>query len=522
MSAFRYAVAHKLLPLMLIPIIVGLVALACGGAAGYITRRKLAQNSAESIEAKAEKRLQDAKTKEQNIILEAKEKALQVLEDAKKEEQERRGEIKQLFTRLEQRESLFDKKLTEFENKKDTLEQKVKEVHEIKEQALQKKQLIITELERISGLSRDNAKEELVQAVEKEAEQDLLHLRLKFDAHGRDDIENKAKEILINCMQRTACNHAQETTGTVVDLPSEDLKGRIIGKEGRNIKTLEKITGCELIIDETPGVIVISSFSPIRRRVCYLTLQKLIKDGRIQPAKIEEFVEEAKRDLAIDIKKAGDEALHKMGIVGIDPKLVSIVGRLKYRTSYGQNVLNHSLEVGYISAMIAEEIGIVDPAKARKAGFFHDIGKAIDHETQGSHTELGHTILKKFNVDNDTAEVALTHHDTNPPLLLTKIVMAADAISASRVGARRDTYEQYVARLEELEATAKDFPGVDKVYAIQAGREVRIFVNPKEIDDYASYNLAKDIARKIESELQYPGEIKVNVIRENRTIEYAR
>jgi ribonuclease Y len=299
------------------------------------------------------------------------------------------------------------------------------------------------------------------------------------------------------------------------------MKGRIIGKEGRNIKTLEKLTGCELIIDETPDLLLISSFSPIRRRVCYLALEKLIKDGRIQPAKIEEYVEEAKKDLAIDIKKAGEEALQKMGIIGIDPKLISIIGRLKYRTSYGQNVLNHSIEAGYLAGTMAQELGI-DAGKARKAGFFHDIGKAVDQETEGAHTDIGYTILKKFNIDEDLCQVALTHHETNPPLLLTKIVMAADAISSSRIGARRDSYEQYVARLTELENTAKNFPGVDKVYAIQAGREVRIFINPHEIDDYKAYNLAKDIARRIENELQYPGEIKVTVIRETRTVEYAR
>ena len=326
---------------------------------------------------------------------------------------------------------------------------------------------------------------------------------------------------MINAMERTASNHASETTSTSVQLPSDEMKGRIIGKDGRNIKTLEKLTGCELIIDETPGLLLISGFSPVRRRVCKIAIEKLIKDGRIQPAKIEEMVDLAKRELAVDIKKAGDEALHQLGIIGLDPKLSSIVGRLKYRTSYGQHILNHSLEVAYLSGIIAEEVG-VDPAKARKAGFFHDIGKAVDHDNQGTHTQIGYTILKKFGVDEDIAQVALTHHDPNPPLLLTKIVMAADAISASRVGARRDTYEQYVALLEELENTAKDFPGVDKVYAIQAGREIRVFVSSKDVDDYQSYNLAKDIARKIESELQYPGEIRVNVIRELRAIEYAR
>jgi len=307
----------------------------------------------------------------------------------------------------------------------------------------------------------------------------------------------------------------------MVNLPSDEMKGRIIGKEGRNIKTLEKLTGCEILIDDTPEMLVISGFSPIRRRVAQIALEKLIKDGRIQPAKIEEYVEVAKKELALDIKKAGDEAVYEMGLTGLDPKLISIVGRLKYRTSYGQNVLNHCLEVGHLAGMMAAELGM-NAAAAKKAGFFHDIGKSIDHETQGAHTELGYKILKKFGVDEDTAQVALTHHDTSPPLLLTKIVMAADAISASRIGARRDTHEEYVARLEELEKVASGFPGIDKVYAIQAGREVRVFVKPDEIDDYGAHNLAREIAQRIEQELTYPGEIKVNVIRENRVIEFAR
>ena len=507
----------SILTISLIAVLTGAV----GVLIGYAVRKQIAQAKANSVEALAEKRLIEAKNKEQEILLHAKEKAIQVMDEAKQEEERRRKELEKTQSRLDQRESMFDQKQLEFEERKTRLEDKVKEIQEIKVKIDDAKQRAVDELQKISSYTREQAKGELMNRIEQESKDDLLHFRLKQDQQTREEIEAKAKDIVVGAMQRTACNHAAETTGTVVDLPSDEMKGRIIGKEGRNIKTIEKMTGCELIIDETPGVLVISSFSPIRRRVCYLALQKLITDGRIQPAKIEEYIEEAKRDLAIDIRKAGEEALHKMGIIGVDPKLVSIVGRLKYRTSYGQNVLNHCLEVGYLSALMAEELD-ADPAKSKRAGFFHDVGKSIDHETQGAHTELGFTILKKFNMDEDTCQVALTHHETNPPLLITKLVMAADAISASRIGARRDTYEQYVARLEDLENTAKDFPGVDKVYAIQAGREIRVFVNPTNIDDYQAYNLAKDIARKIESELQYPGEIKVNVIRETRVIEYAR
>ncbi len=506
---------------MIVNIILALIGIALGVGIGYILRKQQAQKEANSIEAKAEQKLNEAKNKEQEIILGAKEKAIQVIDEAKKEEERRRTELQQLQKRLEQRESMFDQKINEFEDRKIKLEEKVQQVQDIKAKIEETQQQAINKLEVISHYTESQAKDELFRKVEENAKDDLVHRMMKIDEEMSEEVKAKAKELVINAMQRTACNHAAETTSTSLILPGEEMKGRIIGKEGRNIKMIEKLTGCELIIDETPEALLISSFSPIRRRVCQLTLEKLIADGRIQPAKIEEYAEEAKRDLAIDIKKTGEEAVHKLAIVGLDPKLISIVGRLKYRTSYGQNVLNHCMEVGYLSALMAEELGF-DPAKARRAGFFHDIGKAIDHETQGAHTQIGYTILKKFNVDEDTAQVALTHHDTNPPLLLTKIVMAGDAISASRVGARRDTYEQYVTRLEDLEKTAKDFPGVDKVYAIQAGREIRVFVDPTKIDDYQSYNLAKDIARKIESELQYPGEIKVMVIRENRVIEYAR
>ena len=451
----------------------------------------------------------------------AKEKAIKIIDDAKQEEQERHKEQKQIQQRLEQRETLFDQKLLNFEDNKTKLEQKVEEVKVIRQKIEDMKVEAGKKLEVLSQLSREDARAELLKRVEDESKADLFNRMSKLEKDNGEFFDNEAKKIVIDAMQRCACNHANENTGTIVNLPSDEMKGRIIGKDGRNIKTIEKLTGCEILIDDTPGMLVISGFSMIRRRVAQLALEKLIKDGRIQPAKIEEYIDMAKKELALDIKKVGDEAVYEMGITGLDPKLISIVGRLKYRTSYGQNVLNHCTEVGYLAGMMADELGM-DAFAARKAGFFHDIGKSIDHETQGAHTELGYKILKKFGLDEDTAQVAMTHHDTNPPLLLTKIVMAADAISASRIGARRDTHEEYVARLEELEKVANEFPGIEKVYAIQAGREIRVFVRPEAIDDYGAYNLAKDIARKIEQELTYPGEIKVNVIRENRVIEYAR
>jgi len=502
-------------------LIAAISGIAIGVAVGYAVRKQLAQAQVNSAEAKADKIITDAKSKANESLLEAKEKSIKIIDEAKNEEKSRREEIKQIQTRLEAREEKFDQKLLALEEGKTKLEAKAEEIRKVKESVDSLKEDITQRLQQVSGYSKEKALDELITRVEEDSKLALQSRLMKLQRDGEDELAEVARRIMIDSMQRCAANHANENTGTVINLPSDEMKGRIIGKEGRNIKTLEKITGCELIIDDTPGMLIISGFSPIRRRVCQLALEKLIKDGRIQPAKIEEYVEEAKRDLAIDLKKSGEEALYEMGITGLDPKLVSIVGRLKYRTSYGQNVLNHSKEVGLISAMIAEEVGI-DPALAKKAGFFHDIGKAIDHETQGAHTVVGEKILNKFGLAGPIAEVALTHHDTNPPLLLTKLVMAADAISASRTGARRDTHEQYVMRLEELEKTASDFPGIEKVYALSAGREVRVFVKPEVVDDYEAYNLAKDIARKVENELTYPGEIKVNVIRENRCIEYAR
>lgn len=496
--------------------------IAIGIGFGYFIRKQVGQSRSNSVEALAEKMLTEAKQKEQEVLLKAKESAIKIIDDVKKEENDRRSELGQLQKRLEQRENMFDQKLMEFEDRKTNLQKKVEEIQAIKQKVDEAKENVNKRLEEVGRMSIEEAREELFNKAERESAEDLFGRMIKVEKVNSEQYQNKAREIIINSIQRCASDHSSETTSTSIVLPSDEMKGRIIGKDGRNIKTIEKLTGCELIIDDSPGMLLISGFSPIRRRVCQIALEKLIKDGRIQPARIEEFIEEAKRELAIDIKQAGEEALYKLGITGLDPKLVSIVGRLKYRTSYGQNIINHATEVAQLSALIAEEVGGVDPAMAKKAGFFHDIGKAVDQETQGGHPEIGELILKKFGMPIELQHAARHHHDDHPDMLITQIVQAADAISASRVGARRDTYELHVARLEELEATASDFPGIDKVYAIQAGREVRVFVKSDEVDDYAAFNLAKDIARKIENELQYPGEIKVNVIRESRVVEYAK
>ncbi|TAN33571.1 ribonuclease Y [Patescibacteria group bacterium] len=492
-----------------------------GIALGYFLRKKIAQAQANSIEAKAEKILTEAKTKQQEFILQAKEKAEHIIDEAKREEKQLRAELHNLQQRLERRESMFDQKLLEFQDKQQKLQEKVERVQQIKQELERAREQEMVKLQELAGLTRDEAKTELLNRVEQQSKDDLMLRIMKLEKENNDAFQEKARDIITEAIQRCASSHAADITSTTVALPSEDMKGRIIGKEGRNIKTIEKLTGCELVIDDSPDTIMVSGFSPIRRQIAKLALEKLMADGRIQPARIEEFIEKAKQDLALDIKKAGEEALYKMGITGIDPKLVGIVGRLKYRTSYGQNILNHSMEVGYLSGLIASELGL-DAAKAKKCGFFHDIGKSVDQETQGTHPEIGGVILKKFNMDEDLVQAAQTHHNDKPYNIYSSIVKAADAISGARVGARKDSYEAFVARLEELEKTAAAFPGIEKVYAIQAGREVRVFVKPNEIDDYSAFQLAKDIARKIEQDLQYPGEIRVSIIRETRVVEYAR
>ncbi|OGH87554.1 MAG: ribonuclease Y [Candidatus Magasanikbacteria bacterium RIFOXYC2_FULL_42_28] len=499
-----------------------IVAIGIGVTAGYFLRKSLAKNQANSLEAKAEKIMAEAKTKQQELVLEGKEKAQKMIDEAKHEERQAKNELAAAQLRLEKRETTFDQKLLELQGDQTKLMEKVERVKAIKLEIETLKMQQMEKLQAVASLTKDEAKLRLLEMVEEESKGDLMNRIVKLDKENSEVYEAKARDIILDAIQRNASSHSAETTASMVPLPSDDMKGRIIGKEGRNIKTIEKLTGCELIIDDTPDSIMISCFSPIRREVARIALTKLMADGRIQPARIEEFVEKAKQELSIDIRKAGEEALLKMGITGIDPKLVGIVGRLKYRTSYGQNIMNHSMEVGQLAAVIASEIGGVDPAKAKRAGFFHDIGKAVDQETQGAHPAIGYTILKKFNMDDDTCEAARDHHIDHPTSIYACIAKAADAISGARVGARRDTFELFVARLEDLEKTAASFPGVEKVYAIQAGREVRVFIRPNEVDDYGTVQLAKDIARKIEEELQYPGEIRITMIRETRVIEYAR
>ena len=488
---------------------------------GYLFYKKSANSKINNAAEKADKLINEAKIKEKELLLKAQDKALKIIDESKQEEANRRNEISNQQKRLEQRETSFSQKLLDLQEKQQKLFDKVNEVQEIKERIKRIKAEQETKLESISSLSRDEAKEILLKNVEEKCSEDLMARVNKLENNAEEALTEKAKNIMALAMQRMVSNYTVELTTTTVDLPSDELKGRIIGREGRNIKAIENMTGVEIIVDDTPNAITVSGFSLIRRHIAKKTLDYLIKDGRIHPTKIEDAVENAKKDIALDIKKAGEEAMYEVGVTGFDPKLVQILGRLKYRTSYGQNALKHSIEVAHLSAMLAEELG-ADVTLAKKGGLLHDIGKAVDHEVQGNHTEIGRDIAKKYNLPAEIIAPIETHHDDKPSTLIAVIVKVADAISSARPGARNDNYENYLQRLEELEKIALTFTGVEKVYAIQAGREIRVFVQPDKIDDLASYNLARDIAKKIENELKYPGEIKVNVIREMRVTEYAR
>jgi len=496
--------------------------LAAGGFfVGYWLRKKIALSQVARAEAKAEKILADTRAKQKELLLEAHDKALKIIDQAKKEDEKRRQEISNLQARLEKRETVFSQKLLELQEKQQQLYDKVNKVEEVKEKINKIKEEQLAKLEKIAAMTKEEAKEVLFKNVQNEIKDNLMARIKKMEKEASETMADKARDLIASAMQRLVSSYATEITTTTVDLPNDEMKGRIIGREGRNIKVIEQLTGVEIIVDDTPNAITISGFSPIRRHVAKRALDHLIKDGRIHPTKIEDAIKQAKEELALDIKKTGEEALYEIGVAGFDPKLVQIIGRLKYRTSYGQNALGHSLEVAHLSALLAEELG-ADVTIAKKGGLLHDIGKAVDHEVQGTHPEIGANIAKKFNLPAEIIAPIQTHHDDRPDGLISIIVKVADAISAARPGARHDSFEQYIQRLEELEKIATSFAGVDKSYAIQAGREIRIFVKPEEIDDLTAYNLAKDIAQKIEQELKYPGEIKVNVIREMRVIEYAR
>jgi ribonuclease Y len=501
--------------------IIGIVLAAVGFFIGYIVRQKTAKANIASAEGRAEKILSEAKAKQTELLMKAQEKALAIIEETKKEEEKRRQEINNLQLRLEKRETAFSQKLLELQEKQQQLYDKVNRVEEVKEKIKQIKEEQLAKLEKIAKMSKDEAGEILIKNVEEQIKDDLIARISKLEKESTETLEEKARDLIAQAAQRLASSCTAEITTTTVDLPSDEMKGRIIGREGRNIKVIEQLTGTEIIVDDTPNAITVSGFSSIRRHIAKRALDRLIIDGRIHPTKIEDAIEEAKKELALDIRKAGEEALYEIGVAGFDPKLVQIIGRLKYRTSYGQNALQHSIEVAHLSALLAEELG-ADVTLAKKSGLLHDIGKAVDHEVQGTHPEIGGQIAKKFGLPEEVIAPIETHHEDKPKGIISVIVKVADAISSARPGARHDTYERYIQRLEELEKIAASFEGVEKAYAIQAGREVRVFVMPEQIDDLKARNIARDIAKKIEEELKYPGEIKINVIREMRVTEYAR
>ena len=503
-------------------LLVGLIVLVLGSILGYYARQSLVKKRAGTIESDIENKILKAKKEAEIILTTAKEKSQQIFKKANKEVETRQGEIFKAEGVLLKRENILNQKLSKFEEKEKDLQEKIEKVREIKTSLDELKTQITEKIEQVSGFSQAEAKEELLKNIEQEYQQEFLDRIRKLEKQGFEKFEQKAKEILATVIQKHTINQVHEITTTSLDLPSEDIKGRIIGKEGRNIKALEKLTGTEIIMDEAPETVLISSFDPIRRQIAKIALEKLIQDGRIQPAKIEEQVKKAEETIAVQIKEAGEMAVYDLGIIGLDPKLIQLLGRLRFRYSYGQNVLSHSMEVAYLASALAAEIG-ANSMVCKKAGLLHDIGKAIDYQIEGSHIDIGIKILEKFDKDEEVIKAMKSHHeDYTYESLESVLIQVADQISGSRPGARKDTLENYLKRLKDLENIALSFAGVEKAWALQAGREIRVFVRPKEVDDLSAKKLAKEIADRIHEELRYPGEIKVTVIRELRVEEYAK
>ncbi|MBO5415669.1 MAG: ribonuclease Y [Clostridia bacterium] len=502
------------------------VGILLGVVMGIVIRKNVGERKIGSAENEAKKikedALRDAESLKKEALISAKEDILRQRNEAEKEIKERRSEISRTERRLTQKEENLDKKSEGLEKKNELLDKKLKENEAVREQinALLKREEVI--LEQISGISADEAKEELISRVESEVKHELAQRLSDLEEQFKEEADTKAKNIISLAIQRCAADHVAETTISVVSLPNEDMKGRIIGREGRNIQMIEKLTGIELIIDDTPEAITLSGFDPVRRETARITLEKLISDGRIHPSRIEETVEKATKEVEADIKQAGERATFDVGIHGIHPELVRMLGRLKFRTSYGQNVLKHSIEVSLIAGMIADELG-VDSTVAKRAGLLHDIGKAQTHEMEGSHVELGVNLAKRYKESREVIHAIEAHHgDVDAKSITAVIVQAADAISAARPGARREDLENYIKRLEKIEEIAKEFNGVDKAFAVQAGREIRVMVKPEEVNDDGMKVIAREMAAKIQEEVKYPGQIKINVIRESRAIDYAK
>ncbi len=493
-----------------------------GVALGMYLRVLIARSRQNTAEAKVTKLLDEARQESKELLLDAKAKAVRILEDAKREEKERERESKKAEDRLHERETLLDKRLVQLDQREGERVEKIERVRVIKTEVEAARAEAERALEHAAGMSKAEAKETLVKKVEQEAEEDLQNRIRKLETTGWEELERKAKSILATIIQRLATATTSEVTTTTVAIPNDDIKGKIIGREGRNIRALERSAGVEIIVDDTPGAVVISGFDPVRRHIAKNALEGLIADGRIQPARIEEAVDKARAEIEKQIKEAGREAAFEIGAFDLDERLLNLLGRLKFRTSYGQNVLQHSIEMAHLAGMLAEELG-GDVQIAKKGALLHDIGKAVDHEVQGTHVEIGRRILQKFGADQRIIQAMQSHHEEFPyETLESIIVQTVDAISASRPGARRDSVENYLKRLGDLEAIANSFEGVEKSYAIQAGREIRIFVTPDRVSDIEARELARSVANRVENELKYPGEIKVHVIRESRVVEFAR
>ena len=502
------------------------VGLAIGFFIGMLYRKKVAEREIGSAEMEATRLINEAirsgESRKKEMLLEAKDEIHRSRTEHDKEVKERRAELSKQERRLEQKETTLDKKTEAFERKEEELNRRLAKVAETQAAADEIKKQQLTTLEKISELTQEQAKAYLLQSVEEEVRHDAAMKIKEIEQQLKDEAESTAREVIATAIQRCAADHAAETTVSVVALPNDEMKGRIIGREGRNIRTLETITGVDLIIDDTPEAITVSSFDPVRREIARLALEKLIADGRIHPTRIEDMVEKARKEVDRTIREEGERACYETGVHNLNPELVKILGRQKYRTSYGQNVLNHSIEVAHIAGLMASELG-VDVALAKRAGLLHDLGKSIDHEVEGSHVQLGADLVRKYKENPVVVNAVEAHHgDVEPKTVIAVLVQAADAISAARPGARRENVENYIRRLQKLEELTGTYPGVDKAYAIQAGREVRIMVKPEVVTEDNMILMARDIAKKIEAELEYPGQIKINVIRETKAVEFAK